>query len=415
MKENNKEEEYSSSKNLLDKITEKDTIKSDIFIELEDKTPETYQDQKIRRETQSSFTKALLNKVHREEEEEFIKQKMKETQRLLNQIKSLSRKDYVVFFFILLACGLNSNYLFLPFVLISIIYYFAIENLSFKALKLKYFLEIFSVGYASYIFIYKVIIYSLIQNDNQSVIDNSCFYIDFGVCILKDYIENKENIKNKENIEFSNNFFLTFAPELIIIAVSGYGILISFRSRLLKKTDTPSTNISAVKLSKYILFIYLIIVSFTNLNLSYLSLFYILCFQLVMLFNSLKFQDNSIKKLLKFIMHFLIFIIGIQIILINILNIYSFQKSSEDYYDKLKEKDDIRQYFTWQQIGVNNRIYKNNLDELHKLGAYCFAIITIMVLKNIINILNKEIDLEPEIDNVTIRKSFEFFGIKNFT
>ena len=405
MKENNKEEEYSSSKNLLDKITEKDTIKSDIFIELEDKTPETYQDQKIRRETQSSFTKALLNKVHREEEEEFIKQKMKETQRLLNQIKSLSRKDYVVFFFILLACGLNSNYLFLPFVLISIIYYFAIENLSFKALKLKYFLEIFSVGYASYIFIYKVIIYSLIQNDNQSVIDNSCFYIDFGVCILKDYIENKENIKNKENIEFSNNFFLTFAPELIIIAVSGYGILISFRSRLLKKTDTPSTNISAVKLSKYILFIYLIIVSFTNLNLSYLSLFYILCFQLAMLFNSLKFQDNSIKKLLKFIMHFLIFIIGIQIILINILNIYSFQKSSEDYYDKLKEKDDIRQYFTWQQIGVNNRIYKNNLDELHKLGAYCFAIITIMVLKNIINILNKEIDLEPEIDNVTISKN----------
>ena len=280
----------------------------------------------------------------------------------------------------------------------SIIYFFAIENLSFKAIKLKYFIEIFNVGYASYLLIFKIIIYSLIQNDNQSVINNSNFYIDFGVCILKDYIKNKKNIEN-----YDDNFFVTFVPEIIIICVSGYGVLISFRSRLLKKTDTPSTNISSAKLTGYIIFIYLIIVAFTNLNLSYLSLFYILCFQFIMLINSLKFHDNSIKKILKFVMHILNIIIGIQIVLINILNIYSFQKSSSDYYDKLKKEDDIRQYFTWQQIGINNKLYENK--DLLEFGTYCFAIITIMVLKNTINILNREIDLEPEIDNVPISKN----------
>ena len=100
MKENDQENEYSSDKNLLDKIKEKDTLKSDIFIELEDKNPEAYQDTKVRRETQSSFTKALLNKVQKEEEEELLKQKKKRSTKIIISNKIIIKKRlYCIFFY----------------------------------------------------------------------------------------------------------------------------------------------------------------------------------------------------------------------------------------------------------------------------------------------------------------------------
>ena len=340
MKENIKDDETHSSKNLLEKISNKDTIKSDIYIELEDKNLTLTQNSSLRRDSQTSFTKALISKVQKEEEEEFLKKRMKERQKLISKVKSFSRKDYIVFFFILISCGLNFNYLFLPFVLISVIYFFAIESLSFKLMKLKYFLEIFTVGYASYLFLYKVIIYSLIKNKNESVLVNKKdYFIDLGICTLKD-------------IDSLLYFFLNFFPELIIIAASGYGVLISFQSRLLKETDTLSKNINGVKLSKLILIIYLFFIAFTNFHFSYISLLYMISNQFVMLLNSFKFNDKTLKKVLKFIMHILNFIIGIQIVLINYLNIPSIQKAAEEYY-KRRKNIKIYEYFTWEQIGIN--------------------------------------------------------------
>ena len=178
-----------------------------------------------------------------------------------------------------MSCGLNCNFLFLPFILLSIIYYFGIDIISYKIMKMKYFLEIFIAGYAGYLFLYKVIIYCLIQNDNQSVKEEyKDYYIDFGVCILKD-------------IDSFSYFLTNFLPEMMIIAASGYGILISFKSRLLKKTDSLSKNITNVKLTKRIVLIYLFFVAFTYFHFSYLGLFYMLCLQFVMLLNSLKFND----------------------------------------------------------------------------------------------------------------------------
>ena len=395
MKENNKVEDQlsSSSKNILNRIK---TNKTEIFIELEDKNPALQEGLSLRNDSQTSFTKALLSKVQKEEEEEFLKMKMKESQKLLNLIKSLSRKDYIVFFFVLTSCGLNYNYLFLPFVLICIIYYFAIEKLSIKMLKLKYFLEIFTVGYASYLFLYKVIIYSLIKNNNESIIkDYKDYYIDLGICTLKD----------KDSY---NYFFLNFLPELIIISASGYGNLISFRCRLLKETDTLSKNINSAKLTSYIIIIYFFLIAFTNFYFSYLSLFYILCIQLIMLLNSFKFNEKIIKKVLIFIMHLLNFIIGIQMILINYLNIFSIQKKINKYYENCKNKKGLSKYFTWEQIGINTDSSMEMKHILSKFGGYSFGILTLILLKNTINNLNKEINLEPNLNSNPI-----FFQIQN--
>ena len=207
MNENYNDEHSNSSSKKLD-ICKIDTVKSDRFIELEEKNPsERSSSSTSNRDTETSFTKALLKKVKIEEEEENMKKLMKKTQKLISQIKSLSRKDFIVFFFILVSCGLNYNYSFLPFVLISIIYYFAIESISSRVLKLKYLLEIYFVGYASYLFIYKVSIYSLIRNNTISTQKMNEFFINFGVITLKD----------KDSYPY---FFLNFLPELIIIAAS---------------------------------------------------------------------------------------------------------------------------------------------------------------------------------------------------
>ena len=57
------------------------------------------------------------------------------------------------------------------------------------------------------------------------------------------------------------------------MAVCGYGILVSFRCRLLKESDKITKIITGEKLTKYILIIYLFLATFTNYNLSYLKTF----------------------------------------------------------------------------------------------------------------------------------------------
>ena len=155
--------------------------------------------------------------------------------------------------------GLNFNYLYLPIVFLCIIYFILIQKISYRYIKCRFFLEIFMIGYASYLLLYKSLIYSLIISKNQLVLeDYKDYYIDFGVCALK-------------NLDSTYYLFLNFLPECSIIIVLIYGIIISFQCRLLKSTDIISKRISGVKITKYILIIYIFFVLFTSQYFSYLS------------------------------------------------------------------------------------------------------------------------------------------------
>ena len=392
MKEsNNEEDSHSSSKSLLNKLN---TVKTEKFIEMEDRSPTLLQGKNTIRESQTSFDKALLNKVKNEEEELNLKKKMKENEKILGQIKSVTRKDYIVFFVILVSIGLNYNILFLPFVFICIIYFLAVGKISFKLLKFRYFMEILSLGYAAYLLLYKIIVYSLLNSKLKSKIeDHSDGYIDFGVCVLKEP-------------EQFYNIYLNFLPEINIIIVCGYGILVSFRCRLLKSTDKISKNITSIKITKYILFIYIVFIALTMTNFSYLSLFYMLCIQIVMLLNSFKFHCRKMKKILKFVLHFLDVIIFIQIILINVFNIPSNQKKAQDFYDNLSKKKGFVKYFNWKYIGINvDSSYEISVI-LQKFEANIFAVIALILSKNTINKLNSEITLEPSV-NILDRNQIE--------
>ena len=53
-------------------------------------------------------------------------------------------------------------------------------------MRLKYLLEIFVIGYASYLLRFKIIVYSLIRNENENVtVKHKDLFIDLGICILK--------------------------------------------------------------------------------------------------------------------------------------------------------------------------------------------------------------------------------------
>ena len=127
--------------------------------------------------------------------------------------------------------------------------------------------------------------------------------------------------------------------ESVVIAVTAYGILISFRSRLLKPSDMSVKNITNLKLSKYILIIYILIVALTMFNLSYLNLSYIIFIQIILLF--------------KTVIYILIFLISFQIILTNVLNIPSSQKRYEYLYQRNEDGSYNNYFFTWVQISIN--------------------------------------------------------------
>jgi hypothetical protein len=405
MRENdNVEESNTMLNNVPESLSRIPTNKSEVYIEMQDKNPITPNRNRISsnlsRNSQTSFDRALLYKIRKEEEEEILRKQQKEREKLIGEVNSLLRKDYIVFFFLLMSSAFNFNYLFLPIIVIAMAYFHALEKLSPRFMKLKYFLEIFTLGYASYLFIYKVVTYSLIKNKNNSIIENKNSYIDFGVCALK-------------NLDSNFYFMFNFLPEIVLMAICGYGILISFRCRLLKENDKIPKIITGEKLTKYIFIIYLFLVTFTNYNLSYLSLIYMLSIQFLMLMNSIKFNERIVKRLLKIVLNILCILIFIQIILINFFNVPSIQIMAEDYYNKLVFENDTLRYFTWKQIGIfsnssdnytkfaNNTYYYKPEDSSQsaepadeivflKFQIYFFSILTLIIVKNTLNKLNME-------------------------
>ena len=400
MKENDKEEEESdNSSNKM--LFEKTKTSRNILNRRNFKTIKRIKNSSLNNESELSFDKMLLKKIHKEEKELKIQMQLKERNKLIKQLYTSSTKDYIVFFIYLISSSFNYNYSFLPFIGIGMIYLLCIENLNRRIMKLKYLLEIFTIGYACYLLLFKVIIFFLIKNEEEIVLaDYKGLLLDFGCCFLKD-------------LSSDIYLILNFVTELIVIAISAYAILISFRSRLLTPSVMDIKNITNVKLSKYILIIYFLIVASTMFNLSYLSLFYIICIQIILLLNSMKISENKIKILFKIVIYILMFLIICQIILINVFNIPSFQEK----YQYLYQENNNNNYYTWVQIGINVNSSVEIEDIITKFCGYFFSILTLMVLRKTLNKLNSELHNQTKSDmssNNNKNRYISFSDNKNY-
>ena len=225
-----------------------------------DTTNEKKEDEKI----VEDFDEALLKECQREDEENEKKINEKELQKKLKAVRYYNFKDYFLLCILFISSSFNFNYLSLYYVGIGIIYLILLENLNEIPKKIKYYLEIFTIGYASYSLLFKVVTVILAIEDNDYVLNHKETFINFGVAFLHD--------KDSPSPYYA---ILSFFTEIVMIFSSGYGIFVSFTCRTLKADDINLRRMKNITIRKLILIAYIFIIFFSVFNISYLTLFYV--------------------------------------------------------------------------------------------------------------------------------------------
>ena len=352
----------------------------------------------------TSFELELMNAVKKEEEELKRKKDLDELRKIKKRIKLYNTKDYLFFFMLLMSSTFNFSYLYLVNIVLASIYIFFIEKLNVKAMKVKYLCEVFSCGYSSYSLIFKLICLILISNNNESLTKNKSFYIDLGVCYLKE-----SDLKNL-------NFIMTFLPEVFVVIVSGYSILVSFFCRTFEENDNKYKEIKMLTLRKTILLAYCIVVIYSLFNISFISLLYIILIQFVLLLNSIRITDKNVKCFYHFIVYFGIISLFIQIDLINILNIPSFKSIlNQDSDDETKlnatNVTDQKIYSIFTQIGIKYAREDSGINVFLTFISY-FMGVSLLITFIFVHIeLKSGLNIKTEEEIVKIKKMQEMTNI----
>ena len=381
---------------------------------------------RVRRMT--SFEAELARAVKKEEEEQRMKRKLAEKSKIKKQLILYNLKDYLFMFGLLMSPVINFNYLYLVNIIIAIIYFFFVEKLTIKAKKTKFLCEVFSVGYSSYLFLYKVICLILINNKNISLIKNhQDTYIDFGISYLRVKGTNTTNEINNsyyfigdgdENGSLNSFYFIaTFLSEIFVVIISGLSLLISFTCRSIEEEDRKFKEIKMLTLRKMIILPYIFIVIFSLFNVSFLSLLLIIFMQFIFLLNSIRITEKSVKAFYHIIVYFSIISLFIVIVLTNILNIPSIKHSIyKEQEEKIRFKncvDKCKIYSIFTQIGIqyaheNNKHLKIVLD----FFSYLCAVLLLMTLYFIHIELKSGLNIKTEEEVAKLKKLREMDIIK---
>ena len=357
----------------------------------------------------TSFEIELLNAVKKEEEEEFKKKKLKERKKIKKKLNLSISKDYLFFFILLMSSVFNFSYLYLVNIIIATIYIFYIEKLSLRAKKVKFLCEVFSLGYSSYVLIFKLISLILINNNNKSLIKHSSFFIDLGLYGLKS--------KDPDNPKASNDsdyyFIMTFLTEIFVIIISGYSAFISFYCRTLEENAIKMKEIKMLTLKKTILLLYFFIVFYSLFNISILSLLYIIYIQIILLLNSINITEKQVKSFFGCVVYFLVISLYIQIIFTNIFNIPSLK---DEVLNVKNLTNSTKHYSILTQIGIKNSYDDSGEDIAMSFFSYLLSVILLIILF-FIHILLKTSNIiksEEEIAKIkTLRNVQEMKIIEN--
>ena len=357
---------------------------------------DTNEEIKNEENSEDEFEKNLLEECQKEDEENEKKVKEKEIQKKISKIRRYNFKDYFLLFALFMASCLNFNYLSIYYVVIGLIYLILSENLNPKPKKLKYFLEIFTLGYAAYTLLFKIIIVILATQDYSHVINNKDFYINLGVSFLHD----------QKSVFY---LFLSFSTEIVMMLSSGYGIYISFECRTLVGGDVNYRKIKQITIRKLILISYIFVILFSIFNICYLTLSYITLIQFCLLLCSLKANEETVKKIYKYVVSLILFLVSIQIFLINVFNIPTLQ---DKYLDKQHDNENNK-YSIYTQIGISYLYrYYEDIDTdifFKKFAGYFFGVLSMISLAFISGELNKGPDIlsEEELKAMKMKEKIE--------
>ena len=319
----------------------------------------------------TSFEVELLNAVKKEEEEQYMKKKLLEKNKIKKKLTLTNTKDYLFLFILLMSSVFNFSYFYLVNIIIATIYIFYVEQLSNRAKKIKYLCEIFSVGYSSYLLIFKLISLILVNRNNKTMtVKHKQLFLDLGICYLKDIDKAKKS---------KFNFIMTFLSEIFVIIISGFSILISFLCRTIEEVDSKFKEIKMLTLRRTILLAYIFIVLFSLFNISFLSLLYIVFIQFILLLHSIRISEKQIKSLYHFIVIFSVISLFIQIVLTNVLNIPSFKDII--YHPKQTSvKKGNKRYSIFTQIGIKYAYDDNGKKIALNFVSYLISVLLLLTL-----------------------------------
>ena len=297
-------------------------------------------------------------------------------------IKLYNIKDHLMMFILLISSSLNFNFLYiLPF-LIGLYYIYLLfkNNENKKSLKLK--LELIILIYSLFFLIIKIVLIGIIDND---------------------HLDTEKQIKSLYNIgikytKLNSNFydiFITFFGEGLLIVFSALSIIISFS---FKKLNMENNEILLdkeklfIKLKKLIFLIYFFILMLATFNRSFLTFIYLFFYQLMLLVVLIKNDNGILIKFYSNIRLFFLLCTSIQLLLINILNIYDFQQkylmknkiptnSDDSNFDKV--------YSIWTKIGINCSYHYLPLKIFNEWVGYFSAVCILIIFASSKKIINE--------------------------
>ena len=317
-----------------------------------------------------------------DESEDYYSESLDEQNKIIRSIAIYKIKDYLMMIFLLLSSSVNFSILYIPFILLGISYILLLLKFDNHLLSMKRKIEIFTFIYSFLLLIFKSIILGMVQNNNFNYNDYSNLFHNLGIKIDKDEVRVSE-------------IFISLIGELSLIIISAISIIISYANRDINFTENnnfSSSNHNFYKKIKTIMYLgYISILVNAIYNKSFLTIIYLMSYQflLIILVSKIKsfklFRNITIAYLILF---------SIQLLLINIFNIYTIQKNLLEV-NVIKNGDRIEKvYSIFTMIGINYSYYHSLLNFFYEWLSYVACVLTIVLftISQRIFLENKDFD-----------------------
>ena len=309
-------------------------------------------------------------------------------------------KDHIMMYFLLVSSSMNFNILYIPSILTGLYYIFLLfnNNKDYKRKKLK--IEIIFLIYSVLLIIIKLVIFGLVENGHLDSETNISILFNLGI-----------RYKKEDNHIF--NIILSFIGEGTIIISCIYSIFISviYRNVEMENNTNEITKGKLFSKIKFIIYIcYILLLIYGVYNRSYLSLIYLVFYQILLIIITYKNNFPFIFLIFKIIRIFFLSVLSLQLFLINFFNINYFQEgiAKLEYIYKDEEKTEIKKvYSVFTMIGIYSSFYYSLLPFIFEWISYLFCVGIIILLASSKNIINDYNELLKHKNKISEQKEKE--------
>ena len=327
----------------------------------------------------------------------------KKTTKIKRKITIYNIKDHLMMIFLLLSSIVNFSILYIPLVIIGILYISLLLNNNNDNKRIKLKLEICCLIYCILLIISKLALIGIIDN---GTIDS----------------EKEKNILNNLGIRYKKkdrrifDIIATFIGEAVVLLVCIYAIFISI---LYKKLDMENESAQITKgklfsrIKGLIYICYILFLFFGLYNTSYLTYSYILLYHILLIIITFKNNFPVVFFVFKSIRLCILSILPIQLLLINIFNVYSLQKEflKQNIIRKGGEDSDIKKVYSFlTKFGINCYFYISLLQFIYACLSYAFCVAIIVMMTSCKKIIN---DYKNLVNPKKIKELYELNNINN--